>query len=37
LISAALFDGEWFLFERLDGTWRREINDDVRPAFDFLG
>jgi len=37
LISAALFDGEWFPFKRLDGTWGREINGDVGPAFDFLG
>jgi hypothetical protein len=37
LISAALLDDEWFLFQVLDGTWGREINGDVGPAFDFLG
>jgi hypothetical protein len=37
LISATLFDGEWFLSERLDGTRGGEINGDVGPAFDFLG
>jgi hypothetical protein len=37
LISAALLDDEWCLSEVLDGTWAREINGDVGPAFDFLG
>jgi hypothetical protein len=36
LIFATLFDGERFGFERFDSSRSREINGDIRSAFDFL-
>jgi hypothetical protein len=36
LVSAAFLDGEWLVFETLDGTWGGKIYGNVWPAFNFL-
>jgi hypothetical protein len=33
-VSGILFDGEWFLFERLELAWLADINDYIRATLD---